>query len=185
MCPYYSTWRRMLRRCYSGLDHPAYDGCSVVDSWLSAFNFRRWMESREWEGLHLDKDILSPGNKMYSPETCAFVPQEINKLLLDRRSCRGDFPLGVSLRSNPHGWNFQKPYVAQISKSGKQTGLGYYDSPFLAHKAWQKAKVSEINECLNWYSNLRNCDRRVVIALSETRDRILSELGSDQITENF
>lgn len=34
------------------------------------------------EGWHLDKDILLKGNKVYSPETCAFVPAKINSLLI-------------------------------------------------------------------------------------------------------
>lgn len=45
---------------------------------------------------HLDKDILVAGNKIYSPETCLFVPNRINSLLI-RGVKTGPLPLGVSM----------------------------------------------------------------------------------------
>ena len=38
------------------------------------------------EGYSLDKDILVKGNKIYSPETCCFVPQDVNILFTKRTS---------------------------------------------------------------------------------------------------
>ena len=82
-CPFYDRWHGMLRRCYSAAwqsRHPAYIGCSVDKRWHSFVAFREWALSQpQWEGLHLDKDLLVPGNKVYSPETCLFIPQSVNK----------------------------------------------------------------------------------------------------------
>lgn len=54
------------------------------------------MLTKDWQGNQLDKDILNPGNKEYSPDNCIFVTQDINLLLNSRAKCRGKYPQGVS-----------------------------------------------------------------------------------------
>ena len=83
----YNTWRGMLERCYGEKyqkKFPTYIDCSVCDEWKSYENFERWYNLNyyevENEKMQLDKDILFKGNKIYSPNTCVFVPQRINKL---------------------------------------------------------------------------------------------------------
>ena len=76
LCKYYAVWKSMLERCYSKKfleSNPSYIGTSVCSEWLSASEFKKWMEQQDWSGKCLDKDIVVPGNKLYSPETCAFV----------------------------------------------------------------------------------------------------------------
>ena len=44
-CPYYRTWKDMLRRCYSTKfqeTNPTYIGCSVSDEWLTFSVFKSW-----------------------------------------------------------------------------------------------------------------------------------------------
>lgn len=89
--PYYHTWRHMLERCYSKKyqeKHPTYKGCVVAEEWHNFQNFAKWYEDNyyEVEGqiIDLDKDILVKGNKTYSPQTCVFAPQSINKLFTSR-----------------------------------------------------------------------------------------------------
>ncbi len=80
-CPFYQKWSDMVARCYDvNLHHryPSYVGCSVCEDWLTFSKFKAWMETQDWEGKQLDKDILCPGNKVYSPETCVFVSKELN-----------------------------------------------------------------------------------------------------------
>lgn len=94
----YTTWTAMLNRCYSikhQTRYPTYVGCTVCTEWLTFSNFKKWYDANYREGLELDKDILVEGNKIYSPETCRFVPKSINYLLLDHRNARGDLPIGV------------------------------------------------------------------------------------------
>ena len=78
----------MLARCYSEKVHlkqPTYIGCTVVKDWLTFFNFKQWMVTREWKG-----------NKVYSPETCIFIPQKLNSFITDSSSTRGQLPIGVT-----------------------------------------------------------------------------------------
>jgi hypothetical protein len=95
-----SRWARVLERCYSEkfkLAHPSYEGCSVADDWLNLSVFAEWFTNNPYnrQGWEIDKDILVKGNKVYSPETCVFVPACINTLLLGNQVSRGEYPIGV------------------------------------------------------------------------------------------
>ena len=99
-CKYYTVWKSMLERCYSNKyleSYPSYIGTSVCNEWLSATAFKKWMEQQDWSGKCLDKDIIVPKSKLYSPDTCAFVLNETNLFVTARDASRGDYPIGVHL----------------------------------------------------------------------------------------
>jgi hypothetical protein len=82
-CLYYRKWKQMMRRCYSPNFHiknQSYVGCSVCEEWHRFSNFKSWMMQQDWEGKELDKDILFPGNKVYSPDKCVFIDKKVNEL---------------------------------------------------------------------------------------------------------
>ncbi len=138
-CPIYVTWCNMLKRCYSSLTQekqPSYKGCSVCDEWLVFSNFKKWMEEQDWEGKFLDKDLLFPGNKVYSPETCILVSRGVNNFLTSRSRDRGSFPLGVSWHSP------SKKFCAYVSNPflSKQEHLGLFNTAEEAHAAWLSRK---------------------------------------------
>lgn len=95
-----------------------------------------WNREESGNFWSIDKDILVPGNKNYSPETCCFVPAKINTLLNSRVLSRGDYPVGV------HYEKARGKYVAQ--SASKQ--LGRFDTVKEAHAAWQQYKISAILE---------------------------------------
>lgn len=79
----YSLWRSMLKRCYSSKYNPSYHDCTVAPEW---FNFQTFAQDiKNLEGyqnwlnpesrFQIDKDIKIPGNRVYSKDTCKFVPQ--------------------------------------------------------------------------------------------------------------
>ena len=142
-CPYYRAWRDMLQRAYSPYHlarNPTYTGVTVCEEWHSFMAFRAWMETQDWQGKHLDKDIIAPGNKVYSPDTCVFVPQALNKLLTDRAAARGEYPIGVN-------WNKRdKRYYSRIKIAGREKFLGLFTCPHEAHMAWREAKVRIVRE---------------------------------------
>jgi hypothetical protein len=142
-CPYYHTWMRMLQRAYCPKWHarnPTYIGVTVCEEWHSFMAFRAWMMTQDWQGKQLDKDIIAPGNKVYSPDTCVFVSQALNLLLLDRAASRGEWPIGVCWRKA------HKKFRAQIATAGCQKYLGLFTCPHEAHMAWRKAKVRLIRD---------------------------------------
>ena len=99
----YTRWKGMLSRCYNEkirYKQPSYINCLVDEHWHNFQNFAEWYEKNHIEGFQLDKDILVKGNKVYSSETCCFVPHEINSLFTGCKSVRGDFPIGVRKNGN-------------------------------------------------------------------------------------
>ena len=139
ICKYYAAWKSMLQRCYSKKlleSYPSYIGTSVCSEWLSASAFKKWMEQQDWHGKSLDKDIIAPGSKLYSPETCAFVLEATNLFVTARDASRGDCPIGVSL------FKHTGKYRAQCKNlfTGKNENLGYFSTPEEAHEAWRKCK---------------------------------------------
>lgn len=102
MCPYYRRWKNMLSRCYNVNNQKknhTYKSCSVCEEWVYFSNFKSWMENQDWEGKVLDKDLRLIDNKIYSPESCLFIDQRINKFLTDSGKSRGDYPIGVTWNS--------------------------------------------------------------------------------------
>ena len=158
----YNRWCNMLERCYDKKfqeKYPTYKDCSVDKEWHNFQNFAEWYDENYIEGWHLDKDILLKGNKIYSLETCAFVPSEINSLFIKSNSSRGDYPIGVYKHKCGK-------YVAQMYQNNKPVHLGYYPTIKEAFEAYKTAKELWIKEVADkWrgqiteqvYQTLINC----------------------------
>jgi len=139
-CPYYRTWKEMLRRCYSAKlqeRHPTYKGCSVSEEWLRFSNFRSWMVEQDFEEMQLDKDILFSGNKVYSEETCVFVSKVVNMFTTDSGASRGELLIGVCWHKGEG--KFQSRCCNPFTK--KQEHLGLFTCELEAHQAWLKRKL--------------------------------------------
>lgn len=144
-CLFYSRWTTMLSRCYSKRVHkryPTYIGCTVCDEWLLFSNFSRWMKSQDWKNKHLDKDILVSGNKIYSPEFCLFVSNDINNLLkTNNNRSSANYMSGVSKIVT--GGKFR----AHCSDGkGAKIYLGSFENEEDAHKAYCNYKYGIISE---------------------------------------
>lgn len=73
----HQRWSAMFARCYSG-EYPTYHNCSVAEVWFNFQVFAEWHDENYVEGYDLDKDIKFPGNKVYSPDNCMYVPRAAN-----------------------------------------------------------------------------------------------------------
>ena len=144
MCPYYRSWSNMIYRVIdkkSHKYHPTYADCMICDEWKVFSNFIRWVDNqpnRDWENCCLDKDFLSEDNKIYSPNTCIFIDQKLNKFIITGKKRIGGLPLGVSLVRDSK----LKPFLAQCRNpiTGEHENLGRYGDQFSAHKTWQAKK---------------------------------------------
>lgn len=149
----YNVWNRMLSRCYNEdyhTLHPTYKDVIVCEEWHNFQNFAQWYEDNYkpeyMKGWHLDKDILFKGNKIYSSETCCFVPREINSLFISRRKKRGVLPIGVSVEG--------QKYCAKVNIKPKHIRIGAFNTPEEAFKAYKVEKEKYIKEMADKWKDL-------------------------------
>jgi len=148
----YLKWHDMINRCYNDSFHerqPQYKGCTVCEEWLNYSNFKVWYDQNKIPGmsLDLDKDILFKGNRVYSPETVAFVPHAINTLFLSKKADRGDFPIGVSYEKD------KGKYRAEMSFMGRRIKLGTFDTAESAFARYKEYKEDFIKDMAGQYKD--------------------------------
>jgi hypothetical protein len=145
----YKTWYDMAKRttdpeCQA--IQPTYKDTWVCEEWKYFSNFLNWsLANGHRKGLQLDKDILDIGNKCYSPDTCVFVSNAINKLLTYKLSSNSGLPIGVIYREfNGQGYKRPSPYMAQIRINGERKSFGYYATAQEAGLAYGREKSKHI-----------------------------------------
>ena len=138
--PAYSAWLNMLKRSYNQkyhAEHPTYSDVTVCKDWHSFIAFRVWWLDNHQDGLNLDKDLLVVGNREYSPWSCLYIPQWLNKFTTDSGAARGELPIGVCLD------RCCGKYKSECSNpiTGKRNNLGRFTTPEAAHSAWRRYKL--------------------------------------------
>lgn len=182
-CPYFDKWASMLRRCYAGKHAPSYKDCEVCDEWLTFSNFKNWMQSKNWEGLDLDKDILVRGNRIYSEETCVFIPPFVNLILFGagNKQKKSNLPLGVVIKPRLK----TNPYAAQGTLDGKRLHLGVRSTPLEAHMLWQKWRLDSIYKITLEYRTLNCYDERVDKSICKLMDDIRKCIEDKRIVNSI
>ena len=142
----------MIRRCYDPKHqekYPTYKGCTVEDYLLNFQNMGKWIDENYYEvpgeKMQLDKDILCKGNKVYSRESCIFVPQRINLLFVKHDNARGKDPIGVTPTSSDN-------YRVRCNNGyGKSVYLGTYSTKVEAFQVYKEYKEKVIKEVIDSY----------------------------------
>ena len=152
----YILWCHMFERCYSDTyqkKYPTYIDCAVSENFNYYEYFYDWCQNQIGfgnNGWHLDKDLLVKGNKVYSEDSCVFLPQEINSLLIKHEASRGEHLIGVC-------WDkAKKAFKAQVRKNkGKSEHLGLFKTEIEAFNVYKTAKESYLKEQANeWKSQI-------------------------------
>lgn len=146
----YTAWCGILQRCFCEEyknEHITYKDVICCDEWLLFENFYEWLHSQsnfnQWlngHGWDIDKDILYKNNKIYSPETCCLVPHNVNVLFMNRKTVRGNLPLGVA----KHGDKFRTTLDNPLQTSNSY--LGVYDSQEEAFNVYKERKENIIKQ---------------------------------------
>ncbi len=161
------VWNSMSSRCKVGgsaqKNNPTYIGCTMSDNFKDFQFFAEWHMRQIGFGLpnyELDKDILIDGNKLYSEDTCALVPAQLNYLFNSNVKKRGDYPKGVCFHRR------HQKFQATISLSGKTKGLGYFATIEEAEARYLQAKSEEIQRWIKLLeSKLFLVDPRIISKL--------------------
>ena len=146
----YDIWLRILNRCFNDelkKKQPTYQDVTCCDEWLHYEKFYEWLHNQEnfdkWRSgsrWAVDKDIFIKRNKVYSPEMCCLVPQNVNCLFLKREAERGKYPIGVRYRDGRYLAVCRNPFL------DKAVELGYYSTPEKAFQAYKSYKEDIIKQ---------------------------------------
>lgn len=145
----YAIWASMLARCYDKSylkREPAYVGCSVCKEWLQFSVFKKWFDNHYVDGYVLDKDVLKPGNKVYSPKNCAFIPVEINRAYeRKKRNIVKKYAPGVIC--------YGRKFKAYIHINSKRYDLGTFNSEKEAFNVYKSHKEEYIKSLAEKYKD--------------------------------
>ena len=153
----YRLWRDMVARCYSIkkiFRNKSYENCTISSDFARYSDFASWCQDQVGFGMdnyHLDKDILSTCGKIYSKDTCCFIPRELNSLYISiqhwkQGEIKHSFCKGV--------------YVCRITMFGKSFYLGSFKTVGEADLAYSLAKMGYIKDvCLKYEGSV---DPRVI-----------------------
>lgn len=177
----FRKWHSMIRRCYSKTYQERggttnYKQVTVCDDWLVFSNFWFWAKDKDYKDKDLDKDIIGNllGKREYSPDTCCFIENRLNKFLCIRGNARGAYPVGVTLQ----GTGYQARCT--LGAVSKRDYLGTFKTPEEAHKAWQVAKLTYGRELLQ-----EQTDSRVIKGLTKILDNLEEDIHNNRITEKL
>lgn len=159
-------WRHVLERTIAGRDIKRYEDCQVVEEWYNFQNFCEWAikqknSTRKEENgrlWHLDKDMVSRGNRLYCPELCVFLPNEVNAFYTKKEIGNTGYP-GVNY-IKPGSKNAKEGYIARCCIGEERKYLGYYYSPEQAFEKYRQCKEAAARELANkWEGEI---DPRVI-----------------------
>lgn len=161
----YDHWHHMQTRCKPNywVTRPTYTGYQMSEMFSDYNQFVKWCQAQPvayQKGFTLEKDLLNAvaGTKVYSEDTCAFVPVEVNGFLGVRNS-RVKHYTGVSFQQSC------KKFIVSCSQlNGKNKTLGRFLCPEEAYSVYREEKVRLAGILANKYAGL--IDHRITLILS-------------------
>lgn len=155
----YKYWHGIMQRCYDEKfkeRHSEYKNTTVFKEWHNFQVFGDWSNSNYYEIkdeiMCLDKDILVKGNKIYSPDTCIFVPERINTLFTKTNSKRGNYPIGIT--KNKENKFIAKCSILDDNLNKVKKYLGIYNTPEDAfYNGYKPFKEKYIKQVANEYKD--------------------------------
>ena len=135
----YTIWGNIVGRCNRGYAK-LHEDFYTFDSWLGWAKEQKGFMEKDGNGnlFQLDSDLFSIDEKMYSPNTCVFIPREINGICKPNM-IRDDLPRGVT----PFG-SKAKPYRVSVSIDGVTKHIGNYKTVEEASTISKQARLDRV-----------------------------------------
>jgi len=154
----YKLWSGMLERCTEAcwVKNTSYTGCNVSDNFKHYTYFYRWCQtqigfkSKDENGDYwqLDKDLLITGNKLYSEDTCVFLPRKLNGLFVNCNNVKGNSPLGVYFEKGSGKFK-----VRCAGVDGNRVYLGRFSVEKLAFETYKSFKETVVKQLAEKYKD--------------------------------
>lgn len=135
----YVRWASMIQRVYdpgSLSRDPSYLNTWVCSEWLTFSKFKQWMDTKNWHGKVLDKDLS--GEDLYSPETCFFISPELNRYWTGARKAG---LAGTNYEADRGKWKA----CIKLPGPGRSRTLGRFDTEEEAHEVYMKEKIKGLS----------------------------------------
>lgn len=164
----YQTWRNMIARCYCKNTrgrYKTYEDCEVCEEWKHFSNFKEWFDRNYIAGYDLDKDLLHQDSKIYSPETCIFIPHKINTLFRDIGKKKNCSKTGVSFSRKSN----KKIFRASAIIEGVNRTIGLYKTEDEAHSAYLEMKYKEVKRVADEYYKNGDINNKIYNAILNYR----------------
>jgi hypothetical protein len=155
----------------------SYTGVEVCKEWLRYSNFERWAIPNFKEGFDLDKDLLGDG-KLYSPDTCCFIPHLLNSnLSLQKKGISSLF--GVAFDKK------KQKYYSRKYLRGRSSKKKFFNSEIEAHHYWQLIKAETLKELAIEYFSSNQISENVYQKVLEKSEKLLTDNRLGLITHSI
>ena len=161
----YNTWANIHKRLAEENQYTsrnkAYTGTVIDENWHNFQVFADWYEKyigllnpKYYNKYQIDKDILTwdTNIKLYSPQTCCIVPEQINIAcanLYRDRYVESNLPMGVHANSSSKS----SSYTINISLYGESPYPGTFETPEEAFMVYKQTKEKYLKELADFYYN--------------------------------
>lgn len=141
---FYPLWNAIKHRTITNKIKHNYLDVKICDEWLEFENFNNWCENNYIEGFQIDKDLLTlNNNKIYSPETCCFLPPILNAQFIKRPKNLTN-SLGITEVNNSFKVTFLNKYI------------GYFPTKLEATNIYLELKLNYIKDLSLEYKDKLN-----------------------------
>lgn len=163
----------MKTRCKESyaVKKPWYKDTKICEEWQhNMYSFYEWVNEGQFyeipgeKSVHLDKDILGRVKgleKIYSPETCLFVPAKVNNFFGGSSSGNKELPVGVERSGDKYKVSTKAFNIHDV-----------FDTPGEAWECWKEHKQAQKIVLADEYYSKKLIPRKVYDAMMQYEFRI-------------